>query len=200
MGTGVPEGLVASETSNNGLTGGALIPLLSLGIPGDSTTAVLISAFMFQGIQVGPLFIAQNPDTWNCILVGMLLANIIMFLCMFYPIKWISRLVYIPKQRLYPVIMMICIVGAYATKMAVSLMCGRFWDLVLLAMCLVRSTFHRLVSSSALFWVRISKTTSSSLLVPQREALRCSSLGQSVFSSGFSLPFPSGIPSITPES
>ena len=85
MGTGVPEGLVASETSNNGLTGGALIPLLSLGIPGDSTTAVLISAFMFQGIQVGPLFIAQNPDTWNCILVGMLLANIIMFLCMFYP-------------------------------------------------------------------------------------------------------------------
>ena len=80
MGTGVPEGLVASETSNNGLTGGALIPLLSLGIPGDSTTAVLISAFMFQGIQVGPLFIAQNPDTWNCILVGMLLANIIMFL------------------------------------------------------------------------------------------------------------------------
>lgn len=77
-------------------------------------------------------------------------------------------------------------------------MCGRFWDLVLLAMCLVRSTFHRLVSSSALFWVRISKTTSSSLLVPQREALRCSSLGQSVFSSGFSLPFPSGIPSITP--
>lgn len=100
MGTGVPEGLVASETSNNGLTGGALIPLLSLGIPGDSTTAVLISAFMFQGIQVGPLFIAQNPDTWNCILVGMLLANIIMFLCMFYPIKWISRLVYIPKQHL----------------------------------------------------------------------------------------------------
>lgn len=54
LGTGVPEGLIASETSNNGLTSGALVPLLSLGIPGDSTTAVLIGAFMLQGIQVGP--------------------------------------------------------------------------------------------------------------------------------------------------
>ena len=116
LGTGAAEGLVASEASNNGLTGGALIPLLSLGIPGDSTTAVLISAFMLQGIQVGPLFITQNPNTWNTILVALLLCNIIMFVCMFYPIKWISKIIYIPRQRLYPVIIMICIVGAYATK------------------------------------------------------------------------------------
>lgn len=116
LGTGVAEGLVASESSNNGLTGGALIPLLSLGIPGDSTTAVLISAFMLQGIQVGPLFITQNRTTWNTILVAMLLCNIVMFVCMFYPIKWISKIIYIPRQRLYPVIIMICIVGAYATK------------------------------------------------------------------------------------
>ena len=116
LGTGAAEGLVASEASINGLTGGALIPLLSLGIPGDSTTAVLISAFMLQGIQVGPLFITQNPNTWNTILVALLLCNIIMFVCMFYPIKWISKIIYIPRQRLYPVIIMICIVGAYATK------------------------------------------------------------------------------------
>ncbi len=116
LGTGVPEGLVASEASNNGLTGGALIPLLSLGIPGDSTTAVLISAFMLQGIQVGPLFITQNASTWNTILIALLLCNILMFLCMFFPIKLISKIIYIPRQRLYPVIIMICIVGAYATK------------------------------------------------------------------------------------
>ena len=116
LGTGVAEGLVASETSNNGLTGGALIPLLSLGIPGDSTTAVLISAFMLQGVQVGPLFITQNPETWNTILIALLCCNILMFLCMFYPIKWISKIIYIPRQRMYPVIIMICIVGAYATK------------------------------------------------------------------------------------
>lgn len=116
LGTGVVEGLVASESSNNGLTGGAMIPLLSLGIPGDSTTAVLISAFMLQGIQVGPLFITQNTETWHQILIAMLLCNIIMFLCMFYPIKWISKIIYIPRQRLYPVIIMICVVGAYAAK------------------------------------------------------------------------------------
>lgn len=116
LGTGSPEGLVASEASNNGLTGGALIPLLSLGIPGDSTTAVLISAFMLQGIQVGPLFITQNPHTWNIVLIALLVSNIIMFLVMFYPIKWISKIIYIPRQRLYPVIIMICVVGAYATK------------------------------------------------------------------------------------
>ena len=116
LGTGVAEGLVASETSNNGLTGGALIPLLSLGIPGDSTTAVLISAFMLQGVQVGPLFITQNPETWNTILIALLCCNILMFICMFYPIKWISKIIYIPRQRMYPVIIMICVVGAYATK------------------------------------------------------------------------------------
>ena len=116
LGTGVAEGLVASETSNNGLTGGALIPLLSLGIPGDSTTAVLISAFMLQGVQVGPLFITQNPETWNTILIALLCCNILMFICMFYPIKWISKIIYIPRQRMYPFIIMICVVGAYATK------------------------------------------------------------------------------------
>lgn len=116
LGTGVAEGLVASEASNNGLTGGALIPLLSLGIPGDSTTAVLISAFMLQGIQVGPLFITQNANTWNTILVALLICNIVMFCVMFYPIKWISKIIYIPRERLYPVVIMICMVGAYATK------------------------------------------------------------------------------------
>ncbi|WP_319529958.1 tripartite tricarboxylate transporter permease [uncultured Cohaesibacter sp.] len=60
LGKGAPEGVIASESSNNGLTGGALIPLLSLGIPGDSTTAVLIGAFTLQGIQLGPLFIGNN--------------------------------------------------------------------------------------------------------------------------------------------
>lgn len=122
MGTGVPEGLIASETSNNGLTGGALVPLLSLGIPGDSTTAVLIGAFMLQGIQVGPLFITNHPDTWNTILVALLVCNFLMYLVMFFPIKWISKIIFIPRQRLYPVIIMMCVVGAYAT------MNGRMFD------------------------------------------------------------------------
>lgn len=119
LGTGAIEGLVASETSNNGLTGGALVPLLSLGIPGDSTTAVLVGAFMLHGIQVGPLFISQNPDIWNTILLALLVCNILMFVMMFYPLKWIAQIVRIPKMRVYPVVILMCVVGAYATRSGV---------------------------------------------------------------------------------
>lgn len=119
LGKGAAEGLIASESSNNGLTGGALVPLLSLGIPGDSTTAVLVGAFLLQGIQVGPLFIQQNPDIWNQILISLFACNILMFLIMFFPIKLISKVVNIKSARLYPVILIMCIVGAYATRSGV---------------------------------------------------------------------------------
>lgn len=119
LGTGAVEGLVASESSNNGLTGGALVPLLSLGIPGDSTTAVLVGAFMLHGIQVGPLFISQNPDIWNTILIALLVCNLLMFAMMFYPLKWVAKIVKIPKMRVYPVVLLMCVVGAYATRSGV---------------------------------------------------------------------------------
>lgn len=93
LGTGVPEGLIASETSNNGLTG----------------------AFMLQGIQVGPLFITNNPVIWNTILVALLCCNILMYLVMFFPVKLLAKIVLIPQERLYPVVLMMCTVGAYAT-------------------------------------------------------------------------------------
>jgi len=114
LGTGAPEGIVASEAANNGLTGGALIPLLSLGIPGDSTTAVLIGAFTLQGIQVGPLFIGENLDTWNTMMVALVFANLVMFVMMFFAIKYIARVVMVPKYILYPIILIMCVVGAYA--------------------------------------------------------------------------------------
>lgn len=119
MGTGEPEGVVASEAANNGLTGGALIPLLSLGIPGDSTTAVLIGAFTLQGVQVGPLFIGENPATWDTMMVALVFANLVMFALMFFAIKYIARVVMVPKYILYPIIMMMCVVGAYAINYGV---------------------------------------------------------------------------------
>ncbi len=114
MGTGEPAGVIASEAANNGLTGGALIPLLSLGIPGDSTTAVLIGAFTLQGIQVGPLFIGDNLDTWYTMMIALLIANAAMFLIMFFAIKYIAKVITVPKYILYPIIIMMCVVGAYA--------------------------------------------------------------------------------------
>lgn len=106
--------MIASESANNALTGGALIPLLSLGIPGDSTTAVLIGAFTLQGIQVGPLFIPENVNTWYVMMTALIFANIVMFFLMFYAIKHIAKVVMVPKHILFPIIVMMCVVGAYA--------------------------------------------------------------------------------------
>lgn len=113
FGKGEPAGIIASEAGNNGLTGGALVPLLSLGIPGDSTTALLIGAFALQGIQVGPLFIGQNPGTWHAILLALLIANAVMFVAMYFAIRWFAMTVVVPKHILYPIILMMCVIGAY---------------------------------------------------------------------------------------
>lgn len=103
---------------------------------------------MLQGIQVGPLFITQNTTTWNTILIALLCCNIIMFICMFYPIKWISKIIYIPRQRLYPVIIMICIVGAYATKN------GRIFDVwTLLAFGVVGYIFGKVKIPASCFLI-----------------------------------------------
>ncbi len=121
LGTGEPAGLIASETANNGLTGGALIPLLSLGIPGDSTTAILIGAFTLQGLQVGPLFISENLDTWYLMVITLLIANIFMFAFMFFAIKYVSKVVFVPKYILYPIIVMMCTVGAYTINYGIMM-------------------------------------------------------------------------------
>ncbi len=119
FGTGIPSGIIASESANNGLTGGALIPLLSLGIPGDSTTAVLIGAFTLQGIQVGPLFIGEHVQTWNTMIIATLAANIFMFLIMFFAIRYIAKVVTVPKYILFPIILIMCVVGAYTINYGV---------------------------------------------------------------------------------
>ncbi|MFV0299578.1 MAG: tripartite tricarboxylate transporter permease [Paracoccus sp. (in: a-proteobacteria)] len=113
FGKGNPAGIMASESGNNGLTGGAMVPLLSLGIPGDATTALLIGAFTLQGVQVGPLFIGNNPGTWESMIIAMLLANIAMFGIMYFAIRWLAMVVAIPKHILFPVILMMCVIGAY---------------------------------------------------------------------------------------
>ncbi len=119
FGKGEPAGVIASEAGNNGLTGGALVPLLSLGIPGDSTTALLIGAFTLQGVQVGPLFIGNNPETWSAMIVAMLLANVVMFAAMFLAIRHVARIVTVPKHILFPIILMMCVIGAYTINYGV---------------------------------------------------------------------------------
>ncbi len=114
FGHGEPEGVAAPEAGNNAVSGGAFIPVLTLGIPGDGATAIMMGALMVQGLQPGPLlFIEKAPDVY-AIFIGLLLANIIMA-CMGYSlIRLFVKLTNVPNEILLPIIMLMTFVGTYS--------------------------------------------------------------------------------------
>jgi putative tricarboxylic transport membrane protein len=114
FGEGAPEGIVASESANNACIGGALIPLLTLAIPGDAVTAVILAAFYVHGLHPGPLLFTTTPDLFPVILIGGLVASVVMLLLGMFVVPWFSRIVLIPKKFLLPVVTVLCVVGTYA--------------------------------------------------------------------------------------
>ncbi|MEQ9406736.1 MAG: tripartite tricarboxylate transporter permease [Fuerstiella sp.] len=114
FGTGCDEGIVASEAANNATVGGALIPLISLGIPGSVIDAILLGAFVIHGLQPGPLLFQNNPEVVQTISVSYLLGNIIMCGFMLVSARWLVALARIPKGLLVPVILTFCVLGSYA--------------------------------------------------------------------------------------
>ena len=113
FGTGVIDGVIASETANNACIGGAMIPLLTLGIPGDAVTAVLLGGFMIHGIQPGPLmFTTQGPLVYT-IFAALIMATFMMLVCEFYGMRIFVKLLAIPKYILLPIIFVLCVVGAF---------------------------------------------------------------------------------------
>ena len=116
FGTGVWEGLVASETSINGSTGGAMIPLLTLGIPGSGATAVMMGAFLLHGIQPGPLLFSKSPEAVYTIFAGMLVCNLIMILAGLITAKFFSELMRVPENILSAFIISFCLLGAFALR------------------------------------------------------------------------------------
>ncbi len=114
FGKGSEEGIVASEAANNATVGGALIPLISLGIPGSVTDAILIGALTIHSLQPGPLLFTTNPDiVWNVIGVYFV-ATFVMFGLMIGLIRLYVRVSMIPKSYLLPVIMVFCVVGVFS--------------------------------------------------------------------------------------
>jgi len=114
FGTGSEEGIIASEAANNATVGGALIPLIAMGIPGSVIDAILIGALMIHSIQPGPtLFLTNNDIVWGMI-AACLLANIMMWLMMTSSVKYIARLIYLPRSFVLPIVMMFCVIGSYA--------------------------------------------------------------------------------------
>ena len=114
FGTGIIDGVVASETSNNATIGGAMIPLLTLGIPGDTVTAMLLGGFVLHGITPGPLLFESHGDVVYGVFAAMILSTIFMLIWAYGAMRLFVRVLNIPKNYLFPVIMVLCTVGAYA--------------------------------------------------------------------------------------
>ena len=114
FGQGAEEGIVASEAANNATIGGALIPLVAMGIPGSVIDAILLGALVLHGLQPGAVLFNNNPTVVYTIIFTMFFANIVMFAMMIGSVRWIARLAATPRHLLLPVIMVFCVVGSYA--------------------------------------------------------------------------------------
>jgi putative tricarboxylic transport membrane protein len=116
FGKGSLEGVAAPEAGNNAATGGAMVPLLSLGIPGSETTAVLLGAFMIQGVSPGPLLFRDNISLVYGIFGGLLLANLAFLIIGLFGVKIFVKILQIPSKILMPLIIALAFVGSYAVK------------------------------------------------------------------------------------
>lgn len=116
FGTGKPEGIAAPESANNAAAMGALIPLFSLGIPGSATTAVILGAFVMQGLQPGPTLYSQNSDLMFTIFMGLLVANILILILAKPFIKVFSKVINLPYHILGPLILLFCVIGTFAVR------------------------------------------------------------------------------------
>ncbi len=116
FGTGVIEGVAAAESANNACTGGAMIPLLSLGVPGDAVTAVLLGAFIIQGLRPGPLLYRDHMDVVYGVFAAMMVANVAMFIVGTLGVKFFSKIISVDRNVLIPVIFLLSIVGSYSMR------------------------------------------------------------------------------------
>ncbi len=116
FGHGALEGVAAPEAANNGVSGGALIPMLTLGIPGDPVTAVLLGALLIQGLIPGPLLFVENAGFVYSVFVAFLVANLVNLIVALSGIRFIVQVLRIPKTLLLPLITTLCILGSYAIR------------------------------------------------------------------------------------
>jgi putative tricarboxylic transport membrane protein len=116
FGTGVPEGVAAPEGANNADSGGALVPLLTLGIPGGGTTAIMLSALILWGVKPGPLMMQETPDVFWGLVASMYIGNLMLLLLNLPLVPLFAQILRIPAYVLYPIILGVSVVGAYSTS------------------------------------------------------------------------------------
>ncbi|MDL2229439.1 tripartite tricarboxylate transporter permease [Treponema sp. OttesenSCG-928-L16] len=123
-GKGHPGGIWASETANNASIGGALIPMVALGIPGDAVTALLLSGLMIHGLQPGPLLISSNPQIVYLIFAAVMVSATFVLVEQFFGMRWFPLLLKLPYHYLYGIILVMCFIGAFtSTNTTFNILC-----------------------------------------------------------------------------
>lgn len=116
FGTGIPEGIAAPESANNAAAMTAMVPLLSLGIPGSATTAVMLGAFLMFGLRPGPLLFSQQPVFVYTIMIAAIIANLLIIAVSPLFIRGFARILQVPTGVLATIILILCVVGSFAIR------------------------------------------------------------------------------------
>lgn len=116
FGNGSVEGLIASETGNNAAVAGAVIPVLSLGIPGSAPAAVLLAAMFIHGVRPGPMIMIESPDFVYKVVAMVFLATCAMFILGLSMVKYVVKILQVPRTKLMPIIFTLCVVGSFAIQ------------------------------------------------------------------------------------
>ncbi len=114
FGTGIIDGIAASETANNAATGGAMVPLLSLGIPGGNAAAVMDSALALKGVQMGPLLLTNQPEYLSATFITMIITNILMVIVAIGIAKVFAQILAVPYYYLGPIILLLAVIGSFS--------------------------------------------------------------------------------------
>ena len=114
LGKGDPHGICASETANNAATGGAMVPLLAMGVPGSNAAAMMMTALAIHGVQMGPLLLKAQPEFLSATFLSMVFANIIMIFISLLVAKMFAKILKIPYYVLGTFIMLLAMTGCYA--------------------------------------------------------------------------------------
>ncbi len=182
FGTGIIDGVAAPEAANNAVCGGALVPMLTLGIPGDVVTAILMGAFIAHGVKPGPLLFAEHIDEVYKIYIAIILSVIALFFVGTIMLRFFVKIIAVRKSLLMPFIFILCVLGTYAAR-------GNLFDPFVMVVFgvvgfVLRSGSFQLTPVVIAFILGIELETSF------RQAMRVSSMDPSIFiSSPFSVFF-----------
>lgn len=116
FGKGAPEGVASAEAANNAVVGGSLIPMLTLGIPGNAVTAALLGGLLIHGLIPGPMLFTEAPDVLYPFIFSLFLANLFFAVVAFFGLKYVAKVVLVPQGIVAPIVTALAIIGAYSFR------------------------------------------------------------------------------------